>query len=112
VSDSNPIVFLRRASKESSIEHNGSFGAYETPAVRRAVATTSKEATGDVQKDFHSSVRFSFAISAYVISFQIAHPESVYWQLALWLPWIRLDCFGEAGFIASFVFALACVKLR
>ena len=55
---------------------------------------------------------FSFAIWMYVISFQIAHPESVYWQLAVWLPWLRLDYFGEAGFIVSFAFALAWAKLR
>ena len=55
---------------------------------------------------------FSFVIWAYVIGFQMAHPESVYWKLAVWLPWIRMDYFGEAGFIASFAFALAWVKLK
>ena len=55
---------------------------------------------------------FSFAIWTYVIGFQIVHPESVYWQLAVWLPWVRLDYFGEAGFIASFAFALAWLKLK
>ena len=55
---------------------------------------------------------YSFAIWIYVTSFQIAHPESVLWHLAVWLPWLRLDYFGEAGFIASFAFALAWVKLK
>jgi hypothetical protein len=55
---------------------------------------------------------YSFAIWLYVTGFQIVHPESVLWQLAVWLPWIRLDYFGEAGFIASFAFALAWIKLK
>ena len=55
---------------------------------------------------------YSFAIWMYVIAFQIAVPESVYWPLAVWLPrWVRMDYVGEAGFIASFTFALIWTKL-
>jgi|SRR5208282_2384563 len=54
---------------------------------------------------------YSFAIWMYVIAFQFANPHSVYWPLATWLP-IRLDYFGEAGFLASFLFAIIWVKLR
>jgi hypothetical protein len=55
---------------------------------------------------------YSFAIWMYVIAFQIVQPKSVFWPLAVWLPrWVRLDYFGEAGFIASFGFALIWAKL-
>ncbi len=54
---------------------------------------------------------YSFAIWIYVIAFQFMNPRSVYWSLAVWLP-IRLDYFGEAGFLASFVFAILWVKLK
>lgn len=48
----------------------------------------------------------------YVIAFQMVNPESVYWPLAVWLPWIRMDYFGETLFIASFIFAMVWVKLH
>jgi len=55
---------------------------------------------------------YSFMIWMYVIAFQIAQPESVYWSLAVWLPrWVRLDYLGETGFFASFAFALIWAKL-
>ena len=40
----------------------------------------------------------------YVIAMQIAHPNSVYWEFVWWLPWLRMDYFGEAAFVVS----LAC----
>jgi predicted permease len=51
---------------------------------------------------------FSFTAFVYVIAFQIASPNSVYWGLSWWLP-IRLDYFGEAGFIGSFIFAIVAI---
>ena len=54
---------------------------------------------------------YTFAMWVYVISFQIVVPESVYWPLALWLP-IRMDYFGEANLVVSFIFAVLWVKLR
>jgi len=54
---------------------------------------------------------YSFAVWIYVIAFQFANPGSVYWPLATWLP-IRLDYFGEAGFLTSFLFAIIWVKLK
>jgi len=54
---------------------------------------------------------YSFVMWVYVISFQIVVPESVYWPLALWLP-IRMDYFGEASLVSSFIFAVLWVKLR
>ena len=54
---------------------------------------------------------YSFAMWVYVISFQIVVPDSVHWPLALWLP-IRMDYFGEASLISSFIFAVLWVKLR
>jgi len=44
--------------------------------------------------------RFGFACWVYVVAFQIFCPDSVYWNLAVWIP-IRLDYFGEAAFILS-----------
>jgi hypothetical protein len=54
---------------------------------------------------------YSFAVWVYVIAFQFSNPNSVYWPLAIWFP-MRLDYFGEAGFLASFVLAIIWVKLR
>jgi hypothetical protein len=48
---------------------------------------------------------YSFAVWVYVVAFQVANPDSVYWGLAWWLP-VRLDYLGEAAFVLSFVFAL------
>jgi len=53
---------------------------------------------------------YSFAIWIYVIAFQIAVPGSLYWNVAWWLP-IRMDYFGEIGFIFSFVFGILWIKL-
>jgi len=38
----------------------------------------------------------------------MSDPGSMYWPVALWLP-IRMDYFGEAGFIVSFIFAAAAI---
>lgn len=38
----------------------------------------------------------------YVVAMQVVHPESVFWGLAWWLP-IRMDYFGEIGFISAAV---------
>ena len=54
---------------------------------------------------------YSFAIWIYVIVFQMAVPNSLYWNVAWWLP-IRMDYFGEIGFIFSLIFALIWIKLR
>jgi hypothetical protein len=54
---------------------------------------------------------YSFAIWIYVIALQYTNAGSVYWSLAAWLP-IRLDYFGEAGFLSSFLFAIIWVKLK
>jgi hypothetical protein len=52
----------------------------------------------------------SFAIWIYVVGNQFTDWRSLYLPVAWWLP-IRLDYFGELGFIFSFVFALLWVKL-
>lgn len=54
---------------------------------------------------------YSFTIFVYVIAMQIADPASVYWPVAKWLP-IRMDFFGEAGFIISFIFAAAAILTK
>jgi hypothetical protein len=54
---------------------------------------------------------YSFAVWVYVIAFQFSNPNSVYWPLATWFP-MRLDYFGELGFLASFVLAIIWVKLK
>ena len=48
---------------------------------------------------------YSFIIWVYVVAFQIVNPESPYWNLAWWLPWLRLDYLSEAAFVLSFLFA-------
>jgi hypothetical protein len=48
---------------------------------------------------------FALLIWVYVVAFQIADPESPYWPVAVWLP-IRMDYFGETGFIAAFICAI------
>jgi hypothetical protein len=53
---------------------------------------------------------YSFAIWIYVVANQFANWRSLYWPVAWWLP-IRLDYFGELGFVFSFVFAVLWVKL-
>lgn len=54
---------------------------------------------------------YSLAIWIYVVAFQIANPVSLYWPVAWWLP-IRMDYFGEAGFITSFTLAIIWAKLK
>ena len=49
---------------------------------------------------------YAFAIWLYVVAMQLFDPESIYWPLAIWLP-IRLDYFGEAAFVFSFIVATA-----
>jgi len=49
---------------------------------------------------------YTFAVWLYVVAMQLFHPESLYWPLATWMP-IRLDYFGEAAFICSFLMATA-----
>jgi hypothetical protein len=46
---------------------------------------------------------------AYVVALQITDTSSVYWELAWWLPWVRMDYFGESAFVMSFVFAVMWV---
>jgi len=53
---------------------------------------------------------FAFAAFVYVIALQIAHPDAVYYPIAWWLP-IRLDYFGEASFVCSFIFGVAAILL-
>ena len=48
---------------------------------------------------------YAVAVWLYVIAMQLRYPDSVYWSLAVWLP-IRLDYFGEAAFILSFLLAI------
>lgn len=43
----------------------------------------------------------------YVIAMQIANPDSAYSGFAWWLPWLRMDYFGEAAFAIS----LACAVI-
>jgi len=54
---------------------------------------------------------YSFAIWVYVVAFQIVNPMSPYWPVAWWLP-VRMDYFGEAAFVLSFIFAVAWVRSR
>lgn len=49
---------------------------------------------------------YSFIIWVYVVAFQIVDPRSPYWDVASWLPWLRMDYLGEAAFVLSFIFAL------
>jgi hypothetical protein len=49
---------------------------------------------------------YAFAIWLYVVAMQLFYPESIYWPLATWFP-IRLDYFGEAAFVFSFIVATA-----
>jgi hypothetical protein len=51
---------------------------------------------------------YSFTVFVYVIGMQMLNPGSVYWPVAVWLP-IRMDFFGEAGFILSIIFAAAAI---
>jgi len=54
---------------------------------------------------------YAFAIWLYVVAMQLFYPKSIYWPLAIWLP-IRLDYFGEAAFVFSFVMATAVAILN
>ncbi len=47
---------------------------------------------------------YAFAVWLYVVSMQLFYPKSLYWPVATWLP-IRLDYFGEAAFVFSFIMA-------
>jgi len=49
---------------------------------------------------------YAFAVWLYVVSMQLFYPKSLYWPVATWLP-IRLDYFGEAAFVFSFIMATA-----
>jgi hypothetical protein len=49
---------------------------------------------------------YAFAVWLYVVAMQLFYPKSLYWPLATWLP-IRLDYFGEAAFVFSFIMATA-----
>jgi hypothetical protein len=53
---------------------------------------------------------YSMAVWLYVIAMQLRYANSVYWPVAVWLP-IRLDYFGEAGFMVSFLFAIIAVSV-
>lgn len=55
---------------------------------------------------------YGFLCWMYVIVFQMVNPDSVLWPLAVWLPWLRMDYFGETGIIASFFFGILWAKLR
>jgi hypothetical protein len=55
---------------------------------------------------------YGFLCWMYVIAFQMVNPNSVYWPLAVWLPWVRMDYFGETGIITSFLFGILWAKLR
>ena len=47
---------------------------------------------------------YAFAVWLYVVAMQLFYPKSLYWPLATWVP-IRLDYFGEAAFVFSFIMA-------
>ncbi len=51
---------------------------------------------------------YAFAVWLYVIAMQLVYPNSLYWPVATWLP-IRLDYFGEAAFVFSFVVSIAVI---
>ena len=51
---------------------------------------------------------FSLLCWAYSVGIQFfLDGNAVYWELAWWLPWLRIDYFGEAGFVVSFLCAVA-----
>jgi len=54
---------------------------------------------------------YAFAVWLYVVAMQLLNPESLYWPIATWLP-IRLDYFGEAAFVFSFIMAIAVTMLN
>ncbi len=54
---------------------------------------------------------YAFAVWLYVIAMQLFYPQSIYWPLATWLP-IRLDYFGEAAFVFSFIMAAAVTMMN
>ena len=39
----------------------------------------------------------------YVVAFQIARPDSVYWPVVRWFPILRMDALAEAAFVISLV---------
>ena len=41
----------------------------------------------------------------YTVAMQLRDERTIYYALAWWLP-IRLDYFGEIGFVVSFLFAM------
>jgi hypothetical protein len=49
---------------------------------------------------------YGLLVWGYVVAMQVREPQSVYWQLAEWVP-IRLDFFGEIGFAISLLCAMA-----
>ena len=51
---------------------------------------------------------YAAAVWLYVIAMQLVYPNSLYWQIATWLP-IRLDYFGESAFLLSFIASIAIV---
>ncbi|MGA3405817.1 MAG: hypothetical protein ABSD49_08815 [Candidatus Bathyarchaeia archaeon] len=54
---------------------------------------------------------YGLLVWGYVVALQVRRPNWVYDVLATWLP-IRLDYFGEIGFVASFLFAMVLVVRR
>jgi hypothetical protein len=54
---------------------------------------------------------YVFVVCIYAVAMQLFYPNSIYRALATWLP-IRLDYFGEAAFISSFIVATALIMWK
>ena len=50
---------------------------------------------------------FSLLCWVYATAMQLIDMQRAYWALTWWLPWVRIDYFGETGFIVAFLCAIA-----
>jgi hypothetical protein len=55
---------------------------------------------------------YSFAVWMYVTAVQLVEPLSFNWQLAVWLPWLKMGYIGGAALVASIAFAVVWFVLR
>ena len=55
---------------------------------------------------------YSFAVWVYAVIFQMMSPRSLNWQLAIWLPWLKLSYVQGAALLGSLAFAATWFALR
>jgi hypothetical protein len=81
--------------------------------MQKSKALSQLKDTGNTGMIFAALCICGFLCWTYVIVLVMVNPDSVNWPLAVWLPkWVRMDYFGEAGFLASFLFGVLWAKLR